>query len=102
MQVGTGKAHKFGIEELYIPLTTTGREILTKVEDPKARIQRLRKGEGREDFEHTRRIELHQALKQQHVTIIGDPGAGKTTFIRRIAFALCQSLLNIEPDAAEK
>ena len=95
LQVGTGKAYKFGIEELYIPLTTTGSETLAKARS-------LRKGDGREDFEHTRRIELHQALKQKHVAIIGDPGAGKTTFIRRIAFALCQSLLKIEPDAAQQ
>ncbi|UCE06799.1 MAG: SUMF1/EgtB/PvdO family nonheme iron enzyme, partial [bacterium] len=89
LQVGTGKAHKFGIEELYIPLTTTGRDNLPQVRNL------------REVSEHTRRIELHQALRKQHVAIIADPGAGKTTFIRRIAFALCQSLMNIEPDAAQ-
>lgn len=91
LEVGTGKAHKFGIEELYIPLTTT----MDITEDKE------RKG-SREMVEHGRRVELHQALKKKHVTIIGDPGAGKTTFLQRIAFILCQSLLNIEPDAAKE
>ena len=91
LQVGTGKAYKFGIEELYIPLTTTG--------DP---TRKKSHQDDRELLETSRRIELDQALQQPYVTIIGDPGSGKTTFLRRIAFVICRSLLNIEPDAAQK
>ncbi|MBD3341203.1 MAG: SUMF1/EgtB/PvdO family nonheme iron enzyme [Candidatus Lokiarchaeota archaeon] len=91
LQVSSGKAHKFPIEELYIPLTTTGD--IGK--------DRSRK-KDKELMEHSRRIELHHVLKEKQVTIIGDPGSGKTTFLRRIAFNLCQSLLLKKPDTAEE
>lgn len=91
LQVGTGKAHKFGIEELYIPLTTSSEP-----------AQRKPSKDDRERLKVNRRIKLDQALQQKYVTIIGDPGSGKTTFLRRIAFVICRSLLHIEPDAAPK
>lgn len=90
LQVGTGKAHKFGIEEIYIPLTTS------------ADIHEKRKQKSAHDFaEQPRRIQLHEVLTSRQLAIIGDPGAGKTTFLRRIVFALSQALLHIVPDAAE-
>ena len=33
--------------------------------------------------------------------VVGDPGAGKTTFVRRVAYALCQTRLGQDPDAAQ-
>ncbi|MBN2091084.1 SUMF1/EgtB/PvdO family nonheme iron enzyme [candidate division KSB1 bacterium] len=75
LQEGSAKAHKFGIEELYIPLKTQARSA---------------------------HIELDAVLRHARVTIIGDPGSGKTTFLRRIAFILTQDQLNLEPDAAKK
>ena len=88
LQVSSGKAYKFGIEELYIPLKTSGQ------------TSKIR--QTGEQMDVGRRLELHEILSQQYITVIGDPGAGKTTFLRRITFALCQSLLNIEPAAAQK
>ena len=41
----------------------------------------------------SRRVELHEMLKHRRLVIVGDPGAGKTTFARRIASKLCQALL---------
>jgi formylglycine-generating enzyme required for sulfatase activity len=67
--VGAGKAHNFPIEELYIPLTTPGP------------------AQGRE------RMELQEALTHRRLVIVGDPGSGKTTFLRRIAFALAGAAL---------
>jgi formylglycine-generating enzyme required for sulfatase activity len=80
LQVGAGKAYRFPIEELYIPLTAvTGGSSL-------------------------RKMELEDALPQERLVIVGDPGAGKSTFLRRIAFALCESLMIIPttPPAPER
>ena len=41
-------------------------------------------------------IELHNALKHRRLVILGDPGAGKTTFLRRIAYGLCNSRLGLD------
>jgi formylglycine-generating enzyme required for sulfatase activity len=60
LQVGSGQAHRFRIDELYIPLTVAGE-----------------------------RVRLEDALRQERLVIVGDPGSGKTTFLNRIAFELC-------------
>jgi hypothetical protein len=73
LQVGTGKAHRFPIEDLYIPLTT-------------ARSARAA-AEGAE----RKPMKLEAALACHRLVIVGDPGSGKTTFLRRVAFALCDA-----------
>ena len=88
--VGSGKAHSFPIEDLYIPLTTATIE------------KRHEKSETDElHLELRAKVELHVALTNNRLVIIGDPGSGKTTFLRRIAFALCQTWLGEDPQAAE-
>jgi hypothetical protein len=70
LQVGTGKAHRFPIEDLYIPLTMTaapGREPTEKAE--------------------RRAVPLEEALTHRRLVIVGDPGSGKTTFLRHVALA---------------
>jgi formylglycine-generating enzyme required for sulfatase activity len=69
----------FGIHEIYIPLKT-----LASQEGRAA-------GAGRE-MEQQRRIELQQAFANRKVVIVGDPGSGKSTFLRRVAFELCRTL----------
>src|SRR5947209_20334209 len=54
----------FGIDEIYIPLTTF------------AVSERLRWGQEW-------RPALERALSNQKLVIIGDPGSGKSTFLRR-------------------
>ena len=68
LQVGSGRAHRFPIDELYIPLTTIS-------------------GDGRDT------VPLEEALRHTRLVIVGDPGSGKTTFLRRTGFELCRKLL---------
>jgi len=84
LQVGTGKAHRFPIEDLYIPLTTV-RSALAAAE-----------------VAEREPTELEAALSQRRLVIVGDPGSGKTTFLRRVAFALCDAVPAPDPtdDAA--
>ena len=110
--VGSGKAHRFPIEDLFIPLTTA-----FQAEEPskaargkqpsrnraKKAARKGTKGRAAHDLDPAQRdpAQLHEALTNKRLVIVGDPGSGKTTFLRRIAFALCQTALGEVPDAAE-
>jgi formylglycine-generating enzyme required for sulfatase activity len=74
----------FGIDEIYIPLTTVTSPEMT------------RKSAGG-DTEQQRRIVLEETLAQRNVVIIGDAGSGKSTFLRRVAFELCRTLRGNRP-----
>ena len=63
----------FGIEEIYIPLTTVAGQ---------------------------QRIALEQALSHRKVVIVGDPGSGKSTFLRRVAFELCRNIRGTRPEGS--
>jgi hypothetical protein len=91
LQVGSGKAHRFPIEDLYVPLKTQQRP----GEERGRRPEELRGGPG-EDHE----VPLDEALRQPRLAIVGDPGSGKTTFLNRIEHALCEVHLGHDPDAA--
>ena len=73
----------FGIDEIYIPLTT-----LASHEKPSA------------DPDPQRRVALEQALSGRKVVIVGDPGSGKSPFLRRVAFELCRTLRGMRPAGA--
>jgi formylglycine-generating enzyme required for sulfatase activity len=74
----------FGIDEIYIPLTTL------------ASPEMSRKGVA-PDPERERRILLERTLSQRKVVLIGDPGSGKSTFLRRVAFELCRAIRDTRP-----
>ena len=76
LQVGAGKAYRFPIEELYIPLTMQSRD---------------RQGAA---------VELEEALSHHRLVIVGDPGAGKTTFVRHIAHVWSSGLLDAPAHAS--
>ena len=71
----------FGIEEIYIPLTTLA---------------------GHEDLREMRqrRTVLERALNERKLVIIGAPGSGKSTFLRRTAFELCRNIRGTRPTGA--
>jgi len=103
LQVGSGKATRFPIDELYITLTTTDtsraemREVVPG-EDVDIPISESRiMAEG-----GSQRVELHEMLQQRRLVIVGDPGSGKTTFVRRIASLLCRSWLGEEAGAVKQ
>lgn len=77
----------FRIDEIYITLTTlAGHEM-------------SRKGAVR-DMDEQRRKPLEQELSHRNVVIAGDPGSGKSTFLRRVAFEMCRTLRGTRPGDA--
>ncbi|MCY2987741.1 MAG: SUMF1/EgtB/PvdO family nonheme iron enzyme [Planctomycetota bacterium] len=96
LQVGTGRVHRFPIEDLFISLTTAARPLPkdeTDADDPERIASRL--------AESCAALPLQAALQHDRLLVVGDPGMGKTTFVRRVAYALCQTRLGETPDAAQ-
>ena len=86
LHVGSGKAHRFPIEELYVPLKMS-RKIGQR--DSQRKMEELRKPQALPALE--------EALKESRVVIVGDPGSGKTTFLRRIAYERARGHLEGDP-----
>ena len=79
LKVDRGKTLPPAMDALYFPLTTSapaGNELAAEA-----------KGQGRE---RAQRVLLEEALQSRRLIIEGGPGSGKTTFLRRIAWALCR------------
>jgi hypothetical protein len=87
LRVANESVHRIRIDQLYTPLTT----VLASGEPRKREEQML---------ERQRPVPLQEALSNRRVVLVGDPGAGKSTFLRRIAFATCETLLGKSPVAA--
>ena len=75
---GAGRARNFPIDELYIPLTTTTHAAERPFPDA---------------AEERKPVLLEEALEHRRLVIVGDPGSGKTTFLRRIAFEMAKGAL---------
>jgi len=86
LATGEKKAHQFRIDQLYIPLKTESWGIREEKREKK----------GSPEVMMPREVPLQDALKEQRLLIKGDPGAGKTTFLRFLAFTLCQRWLGKE------
>jgi len=70
LKFGDNRAYRFSIEEFYIPLTTSS----------------AKHGEMR-----AASIPLQEALlAHRNLLVVGDPGSGKSTFLKRVAFELCR------------
>jgi len=90
LQVSGNKAHRFDIEELYTPLYTVGGEI-EKDDKNQAGLEIDR-----------RKVNLDDVVKSKHTVIIGNPGSGKSTFLRHVTAILCRALLGEKPEAARE
>ena len=100
LRVGNEAVHRFPIDELYTPLTT----VLAgeKREKPREHVDRGEREErepkeGEDAMRGQKPVPLQRALENRCVVLVGDPGAGKSTFLRRIAFAACETLLGRNP-----
>jgi len=91
LQVGSGKVPPFPIDELNVPLKMS-REV--DGQGSKSKREALAGQKAHPGLE--------EALKHRRVVIVGDPGAGKTTFLRHIAHELALSRLGGDPGAARK
>jgi hypothetical protein len=92
MVSGEGKVHQFRIDQLYIPLKTTDVKDLPRTSKVRGKYPDK---EALGTYER-RDVDLQEALIQPRLIIKGDPGAGKTTFLRLLTFILCLQRLGEE------
>ena len=83
LKFGDNRAYRFPIDEFYIPLTTS-----SGVGAEGARRGEMRAGP----------IPLQEAMElHRRLFVVGDPGAGKSTFLRRVTFQLCRDWTESAP-----
>ncbi len=82
LRTSEGMAHRFAINDLYVPLVNE----LAQNELAERREMHMPEAE--------RNVPLDEALKHTRLVIVGDPGAGKSTFLKRIVCSICEAQLS--------
>ena len=95
---GGAQAHRFPIADLYIELKATRAAAPMPADDGPARAQRDQDPRLDMRADHP----LRAALANPRLIIVGDPGCGKTTFLRWVAHALAADRLGHDPGAAAR
>ena len=90
LTVGKGEAHNFPIDDLYIPLTISATSGKRSKRGPELAPEMA--------GQPPQPVLLEEALEHPRLVIIGDPGSGKSTFLRHIAHARCRDLAAAKPD----
>jgi hypothetical protein len=100
LQVGSGQAHRFPIDDLFMSLTTTAATASRSGKDAEKGKAGASPWDAASGRDTTR--PLHTALSARRLVVVGDPGSGKSTFLRRVAHALCETRLGEVPGAARE
>jgi formylglycine-generating enzyme required for sulfatase activity/predicted phosphodiesterase len=95
LKVSDANAHKLDIEKLYTPLHITSNLELDVINVDVAKEKNFLRNINE-------KVTLDEVLKKKAVVIVGDPGSGKSTFLKRIATILSRAKLNKEPDNTKK
>lgn len=101
LKFGDNKVYRFSIEEFYIPLGTSAGGDSTRLRkaDRGGAGELQWEGDGpkqagqspSEVVAHSAFVNLEEVLRRERkLFVVGDPGAGKSTFLKRVAFELCK------------
>ncbi|MFN9263535.1 MAG: SUMF1/EgtB/PvdO family nonheme iron enzyme [Acidobacteriota bacterium] len=86
-QATSADPYVFPIDQIYISLTTTMAEHGAR--------------KHHRDIAPAETVPLEQTLRgRRRVVVVGEPGAGKSTFLRRVALELCRALRGTRPAGA--
>ncbi|MCY2963761.1 MAG: SUMF1/EgtB/PvdO family nonheme iron enzyme, partial [Planctomycetota bacterium] len=107
IRVGQERAQSFDIEQLFITLTTSSLPLQKPDDEPvsppknkgrkRSSTRKSKAVDPLRELFHRQPVPLEQALRNQRLLIIGDPGAGKTTFLKHLVQIHCRRELRQEP-----
>jgi formylglycine-generating enzyme required for sulfatase activity/energy-coupling factor transporter ATP-binding protein EcfA2 len=86
------RGEALGLAEVYTALDTTELERVERVEELRRFLAQVARDE-------TRRIPAQAMVNgETRLVILGDPGSGKSTFVKHLAYTLAQAGLSDDPD----